>query len=284
MSLLQSITGIESTGVTLTLIVIGLAVALVLLFWIFRKIAGDRDVKHRQGHRPRLSVTDAAIIDEKRRLVLVRRDNVEHLVMIGGPTDIVIEQHIHRAAHHHGEDTHHGGQHREEHAAHHASAEIAPAREAEHKHAGAAAHEAPLQPSASVKPAQQTGARTEPASRPAKTSEPVRELLAASTSGQQQERAPQKSQPAGGDARNGTNALDDLDKELTDGLEAAFSRENAAVTAEAPARAPAVAAERPVATRPAPAPQVPAKPGARGENMEEEMQRLLSELSGSKPN
>jgi hypothetical protein len=36
-------------------------------------------------------VLDAAAVDAKRRLVLIRRDNVEHLIMIGGPTDIVIE-------------------------------------------------------------------------------------------------------------------------------------------------------------------------------------------------
>jgi hypothetical protein len=42
-------------------------------------------------------VIDAASVDGRRRLLLVRRDNVEHLVMIGGPTDIVIEQNIVRA-------------------------------------------------------------------------------------------------------------------------------------------------------------------------------------------
>ena len=34
------------------------------------------------------------VIDAKRRLVLIRRDNVEHLVMTGGPVDIVIESGI----------------------------------------------------------------------------------------------------------------------------------------------------------------------------------------------
>ena len=40
---------------------------------------------------------DAAPVDGRRRLVLVRRDNVEHLLMIGGPSDIVVEQNIVRA-------------------------------------------------------------------------------------------------------------------------------------------------------------------------------------------
>lgn len=45
------------------------------------------------GPRPqkRLEVTDHANVDGRRRLVLVRRDNVEHLIMIGGPVDVVVE-------------------------------------------------------------------------------------------------------------------------------------------------------------------------------------------------
>jgi flagellar protein FliO/FliZ len=50
------------------------------------------------GRQPRLAVIDAASVDGRRRLVLIRRDNTEHLLMIGGPTDIVIEPNILRAA------------------------------------------------------------------------------------------------------------------------------------------------------------------------------------------
>ena len=50
-----------------------------------------------RGRMPRLAVIDAAAVDGRRRLVLVRRDNVEHLLMIGGPTDIVVEANIVRA-------------------------------------------------------------------------------------------------------------------------------------------------------------------------------------------
>jgi flagellar protein FliO/FliZ len=48
------------------------------------------------GRQPRLSVIDAATIDASRRLILIRRDDTEHLLMIGGPTDIVIEPNITR--------------------------------------------------------------------------------------------------------------------------------------------------------------------------------------------
>jgi hypothetical protein len=51
-----------------------------------------------RGRQPRLGVTEfAAVGDGRRRLLLIRRDNVEHLVMTGGPTDVVIESNIARA-------------------------------------------------------------------------------------------------------------------------------------------------------------------------------------------
>ena len=40
---------------------------------------------------PRLRVTEAARVDAKRRLLLIRRDDVEHLILTGGPVDLLIE-------------------------------------------------------------------------------------------------------------------------------------------------------------------------------------------------
>lgn len=40
---------------------------------------------------PRLAVVDHANVDGRRRLILVRRDDTEHLIMTGGPVDVVIE-------------------------------------------------------------------------------------------------------------------------------------------------------------------------------------------------
>lgn len=40
---------------------------------------------------PRLGVIEHANMDGKRKLVLIRRDDVEHLIMTGGPVDVVIE-------------------------------------------------------------------------------------------------------------------------------------------------------------------------------------------------
>src|SRR3954468_7234537 len=66
--------------------------------WLVRRFATSRLGPNTQrGRMPRLAVIDAAAVDGRRRLVLVRRDNVEHLLMIGGPTDIVVEPNIVRA-------------------------------------------------------------------------------------------------------------------------------------------------------------------------------------------
>jgi len=40
---------------------------------------------------PRLAVTEQASVDSRRKLLLIRRDDVEHLIMTGGPVDVVIE-------------------------------------------------------------------------------------------------------------------------------------------------------------------------------------------------
>jgi flagellar protein FliO/FliZ len=67
--------------------------------YLWRRLSGGNLVAlGPRGRQPRLAVIDAASVDGRRRLVLVRRDNVEHLLLIGGPTDVVIEPNIDRTA------------------------------------------------------------------------------------------------------------------------------------------------------------------------------------------
>jgi flagellar protein FliO/FliZ len=66
--------------------------------YLLRRLTGGTlSVAGPRGRQPRLAVIDAASVDGRRRLVLVRRDNVEHLLLIGGPTDIVVEPSIDKA-------------------------------------------------------------------------------------------------------------------------------------------------------------------------------------------
>jgi Meckel syndrome type 1 protein len=62
--------------------------AVVILAILVIKAVGGR-VRGRRGSR--LGVSEYHEVDKTRRLVLVRRDGVEHLLMIGGERDLVIE-------------------------------------------------------------------------------------------------------------------------------------------------------------------------------------------------
>lgn len=71
-------------------------VIIVFLVLVYRAFFGRRlrmpgSLRTRQ---PRLGLVDAQDLDRERQLVLVRRDNVEHLIMIGGPNDLLIESQI----------------------------------------------------------------------------------------------------------------------------------------------------------------------------------------------
>jgi flagellar protein FliO/FliZ len=68
-----------------------------LTAWLVRRFGSNRLGTTARGRQPRLAVIDAATVDGRRRLVLIRRDNIEHLLMIGGPTDLVVEPNIVRA-------------------------------------------------------------------------------------------------------------------------------------------------------------------------------------------
>lgn len=79
--------------------IVAFAAVLVLIgltAWIFRLLRG-RGLgigSGGRGRQPRLAVLDYADVDQRRKLVLIRRDNVEHLLLLGGPTDVVVETSI----------------------------------------------------------------------------------------------------------------------------------------------------------------------------------------------
>src|ERR1700760_2293827 len=79
-----------SGNFTFILFFVAILAVMGLGFWLVRRFASNRlGANTNRGRMPRLAVIDAAAVDGRRRLVLVRRDNIEHLLMIGGPTDIV---------------------------------------------------------------------------------------------------------------------------------------------------------------------------------------------------
>ncbi|WP_439871943.1 flagellar biosynthetic protein FliO [Rhizobium leguminosarum] len=99
MTMLDDVVGAYGSRFLLAAGGVGLALLLlIIVLWVIRSRAPSPFVRGGRNRQPRLQVLDATAVDARRRLVLVRRDNVEHLVMIGGPTDIVIESRILPAA------------------------------------------------------------------------------------------------------------------------------------------------------------------------------------------
>jgi hypothetical protein len=80
--------------IAVTLVVIAVLVGLV--YWLVRRYSAIGLGGIGRGRVPRLAVVDALTVDRRRRLLLVRRDNVEHLILIGGPSDVVVEATIQR--------------------------------------------------------------------------------------------------------------------------------------------------------------------------------------------
>jgi flagellar biogenesis protein FliO len=77
-----------------TVLALVVLVIVLVVIRIFRSMTFGTFVAGGRNRKTRLAVMDAAAVDSQRRLVLVRRDDVEHLILIGGPTDVVVERDI----------------------------------------------------------------------------------------------------------------------------------------------------------------------------------------------
>jgi flagellar protein FliO/FliZ len=73
------------------LLVIGLILALA---WLARRLGVMGRLGALGGGKRRLSLIEVLPLDAKRRLVLIRRDGTEHLVLLGLASDVVIESSI----------------------------------------------------------------------------------------------------------------------------------------------------------------------------------------------
>ena len=64
---------------------------IALATWLAKRFGmGGRVNPVRRGER-RLQIIEAMTVDAKHRAVLIRRDNIEHLVLLGPTADVVIE-------------------------------------------------------------------------------------------------------------------------------------------------------------------------------------------------
>ena len=69
-----------------------------IVAWLFKSLTGGRNANSGGrlfgGREKRIGVVQAASVDGRRKLILVRRDDKEHLIMVGGPVDMLIENGI----------------------------------------------------------------------------------------------------------------------------------------------------------------------------------------------
>lgn len=88
----------ELANYVIALVTVGLLLTATLLAlrWWMAQGSGIGLFKDRAAKR--VAVVDQIVVDTRRRLLLIRRDDVEHLVMIGGPSDVVIETAIQPSA------------------------------------------------------------------------------------------------------------------------------------------------------------------------------------------
>lgn len=65
-----------------------------LLAFLVRRFGMGAVAPYRKGAERRLAVVEVAAVDTKRRLVLLRRDDREHLVLLGPNSELLIESGI----------------------------------------------------------------------------------------------------------------------------------------------------------------------------------------------
>lgn len=95
LGLLEDIVGVDYAPAAFwaVIVIVFLLLVLIILLAMRRRHAGVY-VAGGRNRKQRLSIMDATAVDTHRRLVLVRRDDVEHLLLIGGNSDIVVERDI----------------------------------------------------------------------------------------------------------------------------------------------------------------------------------------------
>ena len=79
------LTSVVALGIVLVLIVLGL--------WVLKLFFRASNTLVR-GRGRRMMVLETVAIDTRRQLILIRRDDVEHLILTGGPQDLVVESGI----------------------------------------------------------------------------------------------------------------------------------------------------------------------------------------------
>ena len=91
MQFLTSLFGENGNTVITTVLALGIVLVLVVLgLWVLKVTMKSTSTLGR-GRARRLTIVDQLQVDARRQLLIVRRDDVEHLILTGGPQDLVVE-------------------------------------------------------------------------------------------------------------------------------------------------------------------------------------------------
>ncbi|RUM99880.1 hypothetical protein EET67_00030 [Pseudaminobacter arsenicus] len=88
-----------SAAILWTFAALILLLVVLVIIKLVRSLTFGTFVAGGRNRKARLAVMDATAVDSNRRLVLVRRDDIEHLLLIGGASDIVVERDIRLTQH-----------------------------------------------------------------------------------------------------------------------------------------------------------------------------------------
>ena len=90
MQFLSSLLGGSGNTIVSSALALGVVIVLIVLgLWVLKFFMKSGVAMRPQGRR--VQVVEQVQLDAKRQLLVIRRDNVEHLIMTGGPQDLVIE-------------------------------------------------------------------------------------------------------------------------------------------------------------------------------------------------
>ncbi|WEK05556.1 MAG: flagellar biosynthetic protein FliO [Candidatus Devosia phytovorans] len=82
--------GSNNTVLTAVFALVAVIAAILLVLWLL-KLLFNATGNVTRGRNRRLAVIDSLALDPKRQLLIIRRDNVEHLILVGGAQDLLIE-------------------------------------------------------------------------------------------------------------------------------------------------------------------------------------------------
>lgn len=91
MQFLTSVFGGSENSIVTAILALGIVLALIVLGLWALKVFFKASTNLGRGANRRLSVVDSVVVDPRRKLLIIRRDNVEHLILTGGPQDVVVE-------------------------------------------------------------------------------------------------------------------------------------------------------------------------------------------------